>query len=269
MDSEFSIFVFYANGDVCDVTDSGDRWDVRIEESATPYPDIFTCEAFIKWPMRTRHTRPIRALVMSYFLVDEIVFLPGEEVPFVFALAGTFLYSIRLIYLRDQSRVDHVQAKGLFIPGDGFNGGDEDLRVSSRNNRYFATSMQQRQINMIYPVLPYQCRVKQVNLTAQVAKDITPVDISDGYRYMHIFYFEDINNQLTAMSPPASPLRNIELDSSSMDHTCVICRDSPADHFFSPCNHLCSCGSCYRLLPENKCPICRRRFRSVQRVYIT
>ena len=48
--------------------------------------------------------------------------------------------------------------------------------------------------------------------------------------------------------------------------TCVVCLSADANMVFVPCGHVCTCRECSKRL-QNNCPICRRRFTSLVRVY--
>ena len=54
--------------------------------------------------------------------------------------------------------------------------------------------------------------------------------------------------------------------------TCKICWDAETTMMFRPCNHLCVCKECADTVldltaRERKCPICRKKIRSAERVY--
>lgn len=50
--------------------------------------------------------------------------------------------------------------------------------------------------------------------------------------------------------------------------TCVVCLDNLRNIMFSPCNHLATCISCSKnFLLGKKCPICRKEFNSIIRVF--
>lgn len=52
---------------------------------------------------------------------------------------------------------------------------------------------------------------------------------------------------------------------------CVVCHENIANIVFSPCNHLCACPLCVKLLANDpssfNCPSCRRPIESVTVVY--
>eukprot|EP00746_Dinoflagellata_sp_MGD_P165323 gnl/MRDRNA2_/MRDRNA2_94526_c0_seq1.p1 gnl/MRDRNA2_/MRDRNA2_94526_c0~~gnl/MRDRNA2_/MRDRNA2_94526_c0_seq1.p1 ORF type:complete len:1049 (+),score=177.51 gnl/MRDRNA2_/MRDRNA2_94526_c0_seq1:88-3234(+) len=52
-------------------------------------------------------------------------------------------------------------------------------------------------------------------------------------------------------------------------NTCAICLDQPADFLAVPCGHQCACEECFKAIQETtqKCPICRARVESIQRVF--
>jgi adenylate kinase len=54
-----------------------------------------------------------------------------------------------------------------------------------------------------------------------------------------------------------------------ISNTCVICMDQPADFLVAPCGHQCACEDCLKAVQETtgKCPICRSRVESIQRVF--
>lgn len=41
---------------------------------------------------------------------------------------------------------------------------------------------------------------------------------------------------------------------------CMICYDQPRSVLFLPCRHFCVCSSCFRLLRDERCPLCRSVF---------
>jgi hypothetical protein len=59
--------------------------------------------------------------------------------------------------------------------------------------------------------------------------------------------------------------RNININ----DYLCQICLDTPRDCILEPCMHFSLCSGCVRLLPESKCPICRRPIEFYQNVFIS
>ena len=53
------------------------------------------------------------------------------------------------------------------------------------------------------------------------------------------------------------------------DYLCQICLDKPRDCILEPCMHFSLCNRCVKLLPEPKCPICRRTIEFFQNVFIS
>ena len=51
------------------------------------------------------------------------------------------------------------------------------------------------------------------------------------------------------------------------DLICCMCLDKPSHYMFSPCNHLCACESCKNGIDNNRCPICRKDYKKIIRVY--
>lgn len=54
-----------------------------------------------------------------------------------------------------------------------------------------------------------------------------------------------------------------------LSNLCAICFDQPADFLSVPCGHQCACEECFKAVQETtgKCPICRTRVESIQRVF--
>lgn len=52
--------------------------------------------------------------------------------------------------------------------------------------------------------------------------------------------------------------------------TCVICQENPVSYMSNPCKHVCLCDVCvYGLLEhDNRCPMCRRRVTTYDKVFI-
>ncbi|CAE7284037.1 Neurl1b [Symbiodinium sp. CCMP2592] len=53
-------------------------------------------------------------------------------------------------------------------------------------------------------------------------------------------------------------------------HTCVWCRAEDADHALVPCGHVCYCHGCVQKLRgdwKEKCPVCRRQYRELLRLF--
>ncbi|EDV21627.1 uncharacterized protein TRIADDRAFT_59820 [Trichoplax adhaerens] len=50
---------------------------------------------------------------------------------------------------------------------------------------------------------------------------------------------------------------------------CAICMDKPRNCVFRPCNHMCSCIDCAKIVKKRSdgCPICRKRITEVLRVF--
>lgn len=76
---------------------------------------------------------------------------------------------------------------------------------------------------------------------------------------------------VTASKEPEAPDQD---DSYSMDmaHECVICLTEPCNSAVLPCNHLCLCDDCARILctetdyERRKCPVCRTQVVSLLRI---
>lgn len=76
---------------------------------------------------------------------------------------------------------------------------------------------------------------------------------------------------VTATKEPEAPDQE---DSYSMDttHECVICLTEPCNTAVLPCNHLCLCDDCARILctetdfQRRKCPVCRTQLGSLLRI---
>lgn len=49
---------------------------------------------------------------------------------------------------------------------------------------------------------------------------------------------------------------------------CKVCYTNPLEIIFKPCNHLCVCGDCVKLLEKNQCIICRVNITDAERVFI-
>merc|ERR1719420_2631842 len=56
---------------------------------------------------------------------------------------------------------------------------------------------------------------------------------------------------------------------SQVSNSCAICFDQPADFLVVPCGHQCGCEDCLKAVQHTtgKCPICRVRIESIQRVF--
>lgn len=54
-----------------------------------------------------------------------------------------------------------------------------------------------------------------------------------------------------------------------VSNICAICLDQPADFLAVPCGHQCACEECFKAVQETtqKCPICRAKVESIQRVF--
>lgn len=51
---------------------------------------------------------------------------------------------------------------------------------------------------------------------------------------------------------------------------CAICMEAPVDTVFVPCGHMATCNSCAERLGKRKpCPVCRKKIKLVQRVFIS
>lgn len=53
---------------------------------------------------------------------------------------------------------------------------------------------------------------------------------------------------------------------------CVVCMREKRDIRFNPCQHVCCCSACFRLLQQAgapQCPICRQRITSAQTIYLS
>jgi len=50
---------------------------------------------------------------------------------------------------------------------------------------------------------------------------------------------------------------------------CTICMDAVADTVFVPCGHLVSCGECAAKLKKKPCPVCRKKIKLAQKVFMS
>jgi len=50
---------------------------------------------------------------------------------------------------------------------------------------------------------------------------------------------------------------------------CTICMDAVADTVFVPCGHLVSCGDCAAQLKRKPCPVCRKKIKIAQKVFMS
>lgn len=66
-------------------------------------------------------------------------------------------------------------------------------------------------------------------------------------------------------------MQNLECSICLDNLECSICLDNPVNTVVIPCGHLCMCWRCANAIlhGSQECPICRRHFRAVNRVYIT
>lgn len=267
----FSVFLFYPNDTIVNFSNSRDSWTIRTQKTSTT-DSYKTCDAYIKLVKRADGSQqPVKTLAMSFFLINDITFVPGVEVKLTFASSGNFLFGIRLVYLNDQSALEYFEPKAFFIPGDGYNTQFEDFSIVSDKNKYLILTKQFKRIHTLYTVAPWISNMTQVDLQANFFKDITPKDISCRSRYMHVFYFESTHR----IPPPISANMASSASSASssangaFERLCTICITNEADHLFSPCNHVCICYSCKSAIADKKCPVCRRTFANIQRVFFT
>lgn len=60
---------------------------------------------------------------------------------------------------------------------------------------------------------------------------------------------------------------NLRLESNMEHYTvCRICLDAPKDQLLRPCNHVCCCSECVKMV--TKCPVCRTAIHSVETLYL-
>jgi len=50
---------------------------------------------------------------------------------------------------------------------------------------------------------------------------------------------------------------------------CKVCFNGNMDTILMPCGHVCLCNSCAKLLPENKCPICKAPIQYVMKLFLS
>eukprot|EP00933_Yihiella_yeosuensis_P080097 TRINITY_DN93500_c0_g1_i1.p1 TRINITY_DN93500_c0_g1~~TRINITY_DN93500_c0_g1_i1.p1 ORF type:complete len:1048 (-),score=211.18 TRINITY_DN93500_c0_g1_i1:125-3268(-) len=62
---------------------------------------------------------------------------------------------------------------------------------------------------------------------------------------------------------------NKATDTQGPTNSCAICFDEPADFLVVPCGHQCGCEECLKAVQAHsgRCPICRNRVESIQRVF--
>lgn len=53
------------------------------------------------------------------------------------------------------------------------------------------------------------------------------------------------------------------------DSECTICMDAPVDTVFVPCGHMAVCHACSKKFLKKPCPMCRKRIKIAQRVFVS
>jgi len=82
------------------------------------------------------------------------------------------------------------------------------------------------------------------------------------------------DNNSTAQPGPSSSVgekRSVESvdQRATSAPECTICMDAVADTVFVPCGHLVSCGDCAAQLKRKPCPVCRKKIKIVQKVFMS
>jgi len=59
-----------------------------------------------------------------------------------------------------------------------------------------------------------------------------------------------------------------KVEDRGASHECSICMDAMVDSVFVPCGHMAACSGCAKKLHKKPCPVCRKKVKLVQRVYV-
>lgn len=270
IDLQPTLFVIRSDRKIVNITGSSDDMVCRVipylfpAREYEPKRDMKLFDIFLTLK-RDASKGPVKALVMCYYKVEEIIFYPDVEVLFTCMRSEVLQpsYSIRILYFDDRAFNNNFDLKSRCIFGDRHTTKKTNLfKIQVYRNKYRITSSITTNVFIIYSCdsIDKSVDVVESRLAASVAKDVTPVDISKSNRYIHLIYFEEKPKDMSYDDSSRS------LCHHSLGRKCVICLQNEADHMISPCNHVCACGSCQRFISE-KCPVCRGQLFYMLRVF--
>jgi len=70
-------------------------------------------------------------------------------------------------------------------------------------------------------------------------------------------------------APTADAVGSTGSEDGGASRECAICMDAVVDTVFVPCGHMATCADCGKKLNKRPCPVCRKKIKIVQRVYIS
>lgn len=272
-----STFIFHKNGQLFNLNNSQDEWRFTVDRRfiGGSNDGFETGDIYVTLKRRADNSsQPIKALFMSYFLVEEKIFYPGVRVKLTLASSGTCLFAARIIYPSDQQVLTRMEMKGLFVPGDGCNLTTDTFDVSTYDNNYHLRAFSRQMVHIFYNDRQVFCKTMDFMCDANRMSPITPHDISPYNRYIHIVYFKTISSSSTGSMIDSKQARHLPTDApkrdkppSSSKHLCSICLEREANQLLIPCNHICYCENCIKKSRITECPICRRRVDCRERVF--
>jgi hypothetical protein len=103
--------------------------------------------------------------------------------------------------------------------------------------------------------------------------ETTPEAIQRKSQFLHTFLRNAVLAAPITRRNPGPPPAPLPVPQGEDEHTddpnkqCVVCLDNAKCCAFTPCHHLCVCISCSTKLNDRKCPMCRRTFTKVDRIF--